>query len=93
MAKVKMTKPQEMRWVKISKTEHDILKRKYREEIDGTKRAKPVGYRFTNEGAIKLKVGKFDKPTKEQIKKYAPKGLVYRETRANKSDASLTKKK
>ena len=53
--------------------------------------AKPVGYRYTDKLAKRLKVSPSAKPTLEHIKKYSGKG-VYFETRKDKSDINPAKK-
>ena len=59
--------------------------------IDKEKPAKPVGYRFTNALASKLRKDKYEVPTEKQIKKYLGKG-IYKENRRNESDRDLTAK-
>jgi hypothetical protein len=53
--------------------------------VDKTRVAKPVGYRFTNSLASKLRKDKYAIPTEKQITKYLGKG-IYKENRKNKSD-------
>jgi hypothetical protein len=53
--------------------------------VDKTRVAKPVGYRFTNSLASKLRKDQYAVPTEKQITKYLGKG-IYKENRKNKSD-------
>jgi hypothetical protein len=53
--------------------------------VDKTRVAKPVGYRFTNSLASKLRKDQYAVPTEKQITKYLGKG-IYKEYRKNKSD-------
>jgi hypothetical protein len=57
--------------------------------VDKTRVAKPVGYRFTNALASKLRKDKYEAPTEEQVKKYIGKG-IYKENRKNRSDKDRT---
>ena len=59
--------------------------------VDKTRVAKPVGYRFTNALASKLRKDKYAVPTEKQITKYLGKG-IYKENRRNQSDRDLTAK-
>jgi len=59
--------------------------------VDKTRVAKPVGYRFTNALASKLRKDKYEAPTEKQVKKYLGKG-IYKEYRKNKSDKDRTAK-
>jgi len=59
--------------------------------VDKTRVAKPVGYRFTNALASKLRKDKYAVPTEKQITKYLGKG-IYKENRRNKSDRDRTAK-
>jgi len=53
--------------------------------VDKTRVAKPVGYRFTNSLASKLRKDQYAVPTEKQITKYLGKG-IYKENRKNRSD-------
>jgi hypothetical protein len=53
--------------------------------VDKTRVAKPVGYRFSNSLASKLRKDKYAVPTEKQITKYLGKG-IYKENRRNRSD-------
>lgn len=87
------SKPQIMRWIwngkKYKKTEIP-----YKKKVDGKVPAKPVGLRFTDEGAKKVGVSKYKKPTKAEIEAYKNKKtrsggkVIYRETRKNKTDVN-----
>lgn len=70
--------------VKQTEPQSDV----YNEFRDLTKSAKPVGWRYTNLGAEKLKVDPYAKPSKAHIEKYAnsEKGYLDYETRLDKSD-------
>jgi hypothetical protein len=57
--------------------------------VDKTRVAKPVGYRFTNSLASKLRKDKYEAPTEKQVKKYIGKG-IYKENRKNRSDRDRT---
>lgn len=62
----------------------------YTEDADAQRKAKPVGYRFTeafvnSRTGKRLKLSSNSKPTKEQIEKYLGSG-VYAEARADHSD-------
>ena len=57
--------------------------------VDKTRVGKPVGYRFTNALASKLRKDKYEAPTEEQVKKYIGKG-IYKENRKNRSDKDRT---
>jgi hypothetical protein len=59
--------------------------------VDKTRVAKPVGYRFTNSLASKLRKDQYAVPTEKQITKYLGKG-IYKENRKNKSDRDRTAK-
>ena len=59
--------------------------------VDKTRVAKPVGYRFTNSLASKLRKDKYAVPTEKQINKYLGKG-IYKENRRNQSHRDLTAK-
>jgi len=59
--------------------------------VDKTRVAKPVGYRFTNSLASKLRKDQYAVPTEKQITKYLGKG-IYKENRRNKSDRDRTAK-
>jgi len=59
--------------------------------VDKTRVAKPVGYRFTDSLASKLRKDKYEAPTEKQITKYLGKG-IYKEYRKNKSDRDRTAK-
>jgi hypothetical protein len=59
--------------------------------VDKTRVAKPVGYRFTNALASKLRIYQYAVPTEKQITKYLGKG-IYKEYRKNKSDRDRTAK-
>jgi hypothetical protein len=59
--------------------------------VDKTRVAKPVGYRFTDSLASKLRKDKYEAPTEKQVKKYIGKG-IYKENRKNKSDKDRTAK-
>ena len=63
----------------------------YNEFRDLTKTAKPVGYRYTNDLAKKLRKDVTDRPTQAHIEKYLDKG-VYWENRADKSDQNPKRK-
>ena len=61
----------------------------YNEFRDLTKKAKPVGWRYTNKGAKALKIkNPFARPSKAHIDKYgnSERGYLDYETRADKSD-------
>jgi len=76
---------------------HEI--RPYKESVDDERKAKPVGYRFSKDGAKKLGVDPFRKPTKEEIEKLKNKKtrsggkVIYRETRINKTDVNPKRRK
>ena len=53
--------------------------------VDKTRVGKPVGYRFSNSLASKLRKDKYAVPTEKQITKYLGKG-IYKENRRNRSD-------
>jgi len=53
--------------------------------VDKTRVGKPVGYRFSNSLASKLRKDKYAVPTEKQITKYLGKG-IYKENRKNRSD-------
>jgi hypothetical protein len=53
--------------------------------VDKTRVGKPVGYRFTNSLASKLRKDQYAVPTEKQITKYLGKG-IYKENRKNRSD-------
>jgi hypothetical protein len=57
--------------------------------VDKTRVAKPVGYRFTNSLASKLRKDEYAVPTEKQITKYIGKG-IYKENRKNRSDKDRT---
>jgi hypothetical protein len=57
--------------------------------VDKTRVGKPVGYRFSNSLASKLRKDKYEAPTEKQIKKYIGKG-IYKENRKNRSDKDRT---
>jgi hypothetical protein len=59
--------------------------------VDKTRVAKPVGYRFTNSLASKLRKDQYAVPTEKQITKYLGKG-IYKENRKNRSDRDRTAK-
>jgi hypothetical protein len=59
--------------------------------VDKTRVGKPVGYRFTNSLASKLRKDKYAVPTEKQITKYLGKG-IYKENRKNRSDRDRTAK-
>jgi hypothetical protein len=59
--------------------------------VDKTRVAKPVGYRFTDSLASKLRKDKYEAPTEKQVKKYIGKG-IYKEKRKNRSDKDRTAK-
>jgi len=63
----------------------------YNEFRDLTKTAKPVGYRYTNDLAKRLRKDVTDRPTQAHIEKYLDKG-VYWENRADKSDQNPKQK-
>lgn len=85
------TNPQILRWIwngkKYKKTEIP-----YKKKVDAKKIAKPVGMRFTDEGAKKVGVSKYKTPTKAEVEAFKNKKtrsggkIVYRETRKNKTD-------
>jgi hypothetical protein len=53
--------------------------------VDKTRVGKPVGYRFSNSLASKLRKDQYAVPTEKQITKYLGKG-IYKENRKNRSD-------
>jgi hypothetical protein len=59
--------------------------------VDKTRVGKPVGYRFTNSLASKLRKDQYAVPTEKQITKYLGKG-IYKENRKNRSDRDRTAK-
>jgi hypothetical protein len=59
--------------------------------VDKTRVGKPVGYRFSNSLASKLRKDKYAVPTEKQITKYLGKG-IYKENRRNRSDRDKTVK-
>jgi hypothetical protein len=59
--------------------------------VDKTRVGKPVGYRFTNSLASKLRKDEYAVPTEKQITKYIGKG-IYKENRRNRSDRDRTVK-
>jgi transcriptional regulator with XRE-family HTH domain len=59
--------------------------------VDKTRVGKPVGYRFSNSLASKLRKDKYAVPTEKQITKYLGKG-IYKENRKNRSDRDKTVK-
>jgi polyhydroxyalkanoate synthesis regulator phasin len=59
--------------------------------VDKTRVGKPVGYRFSNSLASKLRKDKYAVPTEKQITKYLGKG-IYKENRKNRSDKDKTVK-
>jgi len=59
--------------------------------VDKTRVGKPVGYRFSNSLASKLRKDKYAVPTEKQITKYLGKG-IYKENRKNRSDKDRTAK-
>ena len=63
----------------------------YTKGADKKKKAKPVGYRYTNDLAKKLRKDVTDRPTQAHIEKYLDKG-VYWENRADKSDQNPKRK-
>lgn len=73
----------------------------YSEEADRARNAKPVGWRFTNEGAERLGISKDKRPTAAQVEQYKGKEFkrkgkvcrwIYEEARADKSDFSRKEK-
>lgn len=76
---------------KYSTSQSAPQSRVYKEEEDKKRVAKPVGYRFTDKLAKKLKVNPLSKPTTELIEKYKNKG-IYFEKRVDKSDINYRKK-
>ena len=63
----------------------------YNEPADKARHAKPIGWRFTDAKAKRLKESPYEKPTAEQIEKYRGKG-VYFENRQDKSDKTYSRK-
>jgi len=63
----------------------------YNEPADKARHAKPIGWRFTDAKAKRLKESPYEKPTAEQIEKYKGKG-VYFENRQDKSDKTYSRK-
>lgn len=63
----------------------------YNEPADKARHAKPIGWRFTDAKAKRLKESPYEKPTAEQIEKYRGKG-VYFENRQDKSDRTYSRK-
>jgi len=59
--------------------------------VDKTRVGKPVGYRFSNSLASKLRKDQYAVPTEKQITKYLGKG-IYKENRKNRSDRDRTAK-
>jgi len=59
--------------------------------VDKTRVGKPVGYRFSNSLASKLRKDQYAVPTEKQIIKYLGKG-IYKENRKNRSDKDRTAK-
>ena len=59
--------------------------------VDKTRVGKPVGYRFTNSLASKLRKDQYAVPTERQVSKYLGKG-IYKENRRNRSDRDKTAK-
>jgi hypothetical protein len=59
--------------------------------VDKTRVGKPVGYRFTNSLASKLRKDEYAVPTEKQITKYIGKG-IYKENHRNRSDRDRTVK-
>jgi hypothetical protein len=59
--------------------------------VDKTRVGKPVGYRFSNSLASKLRKDQYAVPTEKQITKYLGKG-IYKENRKNRSDKDRTAK-
>ena len=86
------TKPQIMRWIWNGKKYVEYGKTPYKKKVDAKKIAKPVGMRFTDEGAKKVGVSKYKTPTKAEVEAFKNKKtrsggkIVYRETRKNKTD-------
>jgi hypothetical protein len=80
-------------YAKGGKTEQTYAQERdtYNEFRDLTKTAKPVGYRYTNDLAKKLRKDVTDRPTQAHIEKYLDKG-VYWENRADKSDQNPKRK-
>lgn len=60
-------------------------------KIDDNQKAKPVGYRYTDALAKKLKISPNARPTKAHVEKYLGNG-IYKEVRANRSDKNLKNK-
>jgi hypothetical protein len=91
--------PQIMRWLWNGRKYKKAGETPYKEEVDDARKAKPVGYRFTDEGAKKVGVSKYKKPTKAEVealkKKKTRSGakVIYRETRQNKTDVSPKSRK
>jgi hypothetical protein len=63
----------------------------YNEPADKARHAKPIGWRFTDAKAKRLKESPYEKPTAEQIEKYRGNG-VYFENRQDKSDRTYSRK-
>lgn len=86
------TKPQIMRWIWNGKKYKKAGETPYKKKVDAKVPAKPVGMRFTDEGAKKVGVSKYKTPTKAEVEAYKKKKtrsggkIVYRETRKNKTD-------
>lgn len=99
------SKPQIMRWIlqginpKTGANKYKKEVRKYKPAVDEDRKAKPVGYRFTDAGAKKEGVSKYKKPTKAEVEALKNKKVrgggkvIYRETRKNKTDVSPKSRK
>jgi len=94
--------PQTMRWLfafnKRGSNYYTTEERPYKKSIDADRKAAPVGYRWS-QYAVEKGYAKSNttKPSAAEIEMYAGKKkngklLIYRETRANKSDVAPKKK-
>jgi len=100
--KIEQSEPQTLRWLfafnKKGSNYYFKEERPYNKSIDSERKAAPVGYRWSQYAVAKgYAKSTSTRPTNADIEMYAGKKkngklLIYRETRANKSDVAPKKK-